>query len=118
MSAFDRDRALSAGLKGNANRTPAQASSIGRAAALARWAGHEPKRQRYPLLSGAALDYWVERIPAHLRGTLSRPQIRRRATMMARQAAAQAAVEAAKPPTDSSFALLRRELEQRRTGKR
>lgn len=111
MSAFDRDSALAAGLKGNANRSPEQASSIGRAAALARWAGHEPAGSvRYPLLSGAELDYWVERIPAHLRGTLSRPQIRRRATMMARQAAAQAAVEAAKPPTDDAFALLRRTL--------
>ncbi|WP_315071642.1 hypothetical protein [uncultured Microbacterium sp.] len=114
MSAFDRDSALAAGLKGNANRTDEQASNIGRAAALARWAGHEPKRQRYPLLSGVELDYWVERIPVHLRGTLSRPQIRRRATIMARQAAAQAAVEAAKPPTDDAFALLRRELEGKR----
>ncbi|MBT9354958.1 hypothetical protein [Salmonella enterica] len=111
MSAFDRDSALAAGLKGNANRTPEQASNIGRAAALARWQGHEPKRQRYPLLSGAELDHWVLQIPLEQRRDMSRPQIRRRATMLARQAAAQAAVEAAKPPVDDGFALLRLELE-------
>lgn len=114
MTFDNRDKARAAGLKGNANRTPEQASNIGRAAALARWQDHEPKRLHSPLLSGAELDFWVERIPAHLRGTLSRAQIRRRATMLARQAAAQAAVEAAKPPTDTPFALLRRELESKR----
>ncbi|AZS48178.1 hypothetical protein [Microbacterium oxydans] len=113
MTAFDRESALAAGLKGNASRTPEQAAAIGRAAALARWAGHEPKRRRHPLLSGAELDYWVERIPAHLRAILSRPEMRRRATMLARQAAAQAAVEAALPPTNDGFAQLRRELERK-----
>lgn len=114
MSFTNRDNALAAGLKGNASRTDEQASSIGRAAALARWAGHEPKRQRYPLLSGAELDYWVTQIPLDQRREMSRPQIRRRATLLARQAAARAAVEAAKPPTDTPFALLRRELEGKR----
>lgn len=111
MSAFDRESALAAGLKGNATRTPEQASSIGRAAALARWAGHEPAGSvRYPLLSGAELDYWVTQIPLAQRREMSRPQIRRRATLLARAAAAQAAVEATKPPTDDAFALLRRTL--------
>lgn len=114
MSAFDRHSALAAGLTGNANRTDEQASSIGRAAALVRWAGHEPKRLRYPLLSGTELDYWVTQIPLEQRRGMSRPQVRRRATLLARQAAAQAAVEAAKPPTDDAFALLRRELEGKR----
>ncbi|MGJ0389032.1 hypothetical protein [Microbacterium sp. CGR1] len=114
MTFDNRDKARAAGLAGNANRTPEQASNIGRAAALARWAGHEPKRLRYPLLSGAELDYWSWQIPLAQRLEMSRPQIRRRATMMARQAAAQAAVEAAKPPTDDAFALLRRELEGKR----
>lgn len=115
MSAFNRDSALAAGLKGNANRTPEQASNIGRAAALARWAGHVPAGSvRYPLLSGAELDYWVERIPLEQRLEMSRPQIRRRATLLARAATAQAAVEAAKPPTDDGFALLRLELEGKR----
>lgn len=115
MPYTDRDSALAAGLKGNAARTPEQASAIGKAAAMARWAGHEPTRQRYPLLSGAELDYWVERIPLAQRREMSRPQIRRRATMLARQAAAQAAVEAAKPPTDTPFALLHAKL---KAGKR
>lgn len=111
---FTPDSARAAGLKSAATRTPDQASNIGRAAALARWAGSEPKRQRYPLLSGAELDYWVTQIPLEQRREMSRPQTRRRATLLARQAAAQAAVDAAKPPTDDAFALLRRELEGKR----
>lgn len=112
---YDRESALAAGLKGHAARTPEQATAIGKAAAMARWAGHEPGRQRSPLLSGAELDYWVERIPHALRLSMSQPQIRRRATMLARQAAAQAAVEAAKPPVDTPFALL---YAKRKAGKR
>ncbi|WP_426621460.1 hypothetical protein [Microbacterium sp. As-52] len=118
MSFDNRDKARAAGLKGNASRTPEQASAIGKAAALARWAGHDKVRASYPLLSGAELDHWVLQIPLAQRSEMSRPQIRRRATLLARQAAAQAAVEAAKPPTDTPFALLRDELERRKAGKR
>lgn len=115
---FDsRAVALAAGLKGNANRTPEQASAIARAAAMARWAGHEKTRVRPPMLSGTELDYWVTRIPAHLRGTLSRHQIVRRATLMARQAAAQTVAGPNTAPTDDAFALLRAELE-RKAGER
>ncbi|WP_347123280.1 hypothetical protein [Microbacterium sp. SY138] len=108
-----REKALAAGLKGNASRTTERATEIARAAATARWQGHEPKRPSYPLLSGAELDYWVERIPVAVRLSMSRPQLRRRATLLARQAAAEAALENAKPPTDTPFALLHAALRAR-----
>lgn len=103
---FNSESARAAGLKSAATRDPLTASEMAKAAAEARWRDHDRKRPSYPLLSGAELDYWVLRIPVAQRREMSRPQIRRRATILARVAAAQAAVEAAQPPTDTPFALL------------
>lgn len=106
---YDRDSALAAGLKGNAGRTPEQASEIARKAAAARWAGVDTKRPRYPLLKGDELDYWVRHIPLARRLEMTVPQLRRYATMLARQAVAQVAAEASRPagPAVDGFAILR-----------
>jgi len=94
---FNSTTARAAGLKSAANRDPATASATAKIAAQARWAGHERKSAPTELPAGPERIYWIEQVaaryPDEIMG-MSHKALIRRATLLARQAAAEAAVEA------------------------
>lgn len=90
---FDPDSARAAGLKGNASRDPETASAIAKAAAQKRWRGHVRKSAPTELPAGPVLTYWITQVAARYPdefGTMNRKALVRRATLLARQAAAEA----------------------------
>lgn len=113
---FNSETARAAGLKSQANRTP----EVRAAVAAARWGeGYVAKNQRpVELPAGPVRQYWVDEVARRYPdefSTMSQQALIRRATLLARQAAAEAvAGRPAQASTNDAFALLRARLCARR----
>lgn len=114
--AFTKETARAAGLKSAANRTPEVHARV----AAARWgAGYQPKtpKRAGELMPGPVRTYWIDQVAKRFPDefpTMSAKALLRRATLLARQAGAEAVAGPAKPTTPDAFTMLRAELAARK----